>query len=319
MGQGADVAGAVADHREGFLVDGREDQLALNAVRKDFAGLGIDDFRDEVIFVHVHALLGGALKGDAGAGELGEAVDIVSLDAQGLLDVPAHFLRPGFRAENAGLQRNVVGAVAHFLHGLSQVGRVARRAAEDGGLQVHDEHDLALGVSGAGGDGEAAHLVGAAVQARAAGEQAVTVGDLADVFIGAAGCRDGAGTALFPEVDVVERIESDDALAGGAGGGLDADTVLQRDRQQAVGISLPEISFGEEGELFQIIHRLDIVRGDALFFHLFPVVGDIVPHVTDLLHETLGLDGPDLFAACAFDRFLIILFHKITCDTFQFG
>ena len=121
--------------------------------------------------------------------------------------------------------------------------------------QVPDEHDLPLGVAGGGGNGEAAHLVGAAVEAGAAGEQAVAVAHLAHVLIGAPGGHDGPGAAVLPQVDVVLGVEGHHPLAGGARGRLDAHAVLQRPGQQAVGVGLPQVVLGDEGQLVEVVHR----------------------------------------------------------------
>ena len=56
----------------------------------------------------------------------------------------------------------------------------------------------------------------AAVQPRAAGEQAVAVRYLAHALVRAARRGDGAGAAILPQIDIVLRIERDHALAGGA-------------------------------------------------------------------------------------------------------
>ena len=103
-GEGADVPGAVAQQRKRLLCDGGEYQLALAALGQHLAGVRVDDLSDEVVLVDVHPSLGGALEGDTGAGQLGEPVDIIRLDAQGILNVLAHLLGPGFRTEYARLQ-----------------------------------------------------------------------------------------------------------------------------------------------------------------------------------------------------------------------
>ena len=94
------------------MVDGGEDQLALAAVGQDLAGVGVDDLGDEVVLTEVHAVLLGALVGHAGAGKLGQAINIIGLDAQLALDVAAHLLRPGLGAEDAGLELDLIGRQA---------------------------------------------------------------------------------------------------------------------------------------------------------------------------------------------------------------
>ena len=86
---------------------------------------------------------------------------------------------------------------------------------------------------------QAAHLVAAAVQARAAGEQAVAVADLAHILIGAARGHNGPCAAVFPQVNVMLGVECHHALARGAGGGLNADAIPQRPGHQPIGIGFP--------------------------------------------------------------------------------
>ena len=83
-------------------------------------------------------------------------------------------------------------------------------------------------IAGRHGQGQAAHLMAAAVQAHTTGEQAIAVGNLADIFSGTACSGDGAGTAVFPQVNVLLGVERYHATAGSTGGGVDTRTVFQR-------------------------------------------------------------------------------------------
>ena len=317
-GEGADIPGAVAEEREGLLVHGGEHQLALLSLGEYLSGIGVNDLRDEVVLVDVHSLLRGALEGDARPAELREAVDIVGLDAQGGFDVPAHLLAPGLGAEDTGLQRDILGLIAHFPHPLPQESGIAGGAAENGGLQIHNEHNLTVGVAGAGGDGEAAHLVAAAVETGAAGEQTVAIGHLADVLFCAAGGHDGPGAAFLPQVDIGLGVEGHHALSGGAGGGLNAHRLREGNAQKAVGIRLPQIVLGKKREQVQVVDGLNVLRRDPLFLHLFPIVGDRIPHVPDLTKQPLVLEPDDLLPRGAFDLRLIIPFHDTAPLSFWF-
>ena len=62
--------------------------------------------------------------------------------------------------------------------------------------------------------------------AEAAGEQAVAIGHLAHVLVGAAGGHNGPGAAVLPQVDVVLGVEGHHPLASGARGGLDTHAIL---------------------------------------------------------------------------------------------
>ena len=104
-------------------------------------------------------------------------------------------------------------------------------------------------------------------------------------------------------------IERDNTLAGGAGSGVDPDAVLQIRTQQAVGIRVAQVGLAEERQLSDVIHTADIVRGDALFFHLFPVVGDIVPYMFHLADDLFILDFQDFLPRCRFDFRLVVPAH----------
>ena len=125
-GQNTDVLGAVAKKRETFLVEGGEYKLALAAFRENFTGLGIDDLCVEVVLIDVHAGLLFTLEGDAGAGGLCQAVNIIRLDSETLLNASSHLLGPGLRAEDTGLELVVFRLVAALSEGLAQISRIGR-------------------------------------------------------------------------------------------------------------------------------------------------------------------------------------------------
>ena len=192
---------------------------------------------------------------------------------------------------------------------LGQIRCIGRCAAQNGRAEILHELQLPIRVAGGHRQRQAAELLAAAVEAEAAGEQAVAVGDLADVFRSCARGRQRSCAAVVPEVDILLGVEGDDALAGRAGGGVDADTFFQRLRKQTEGVCIPQIRLAQKRELIQIVAAVDILRRDALFLHLRAVVGDLVPDVPDLTDQTLILPGLDLFLTRTFDFFLIIPFH----------
>ena len=261
-----------------------------------------------MILIDVHTGLLLALEGHTGAGGLGQTVNIVCLDAQGFLNIPAHLVGPGLRTEDARLQFVILRLVSHFLQGFADVGGIRGGAAKDRGAQIHHKLDLAIRVAGGHGERQTSHLVGAAVQTGTAGEQTVAVGYLANIFLGAAHGHDGTGTAIFPQIHVVLGVERYHAAAGGAGGGLDAYAVGQGLGQKSVGVLIPQIGFGEEGQLMQILHATDVVGSQPLFLHQGAIVGHVVPYVAHLFTETFALQRPHLLIRHGFDFFLIVLF-----------
>ena len=84
-----------------------------------------------MVLIDVHARLFGALKGHTRTGNLSQAIDIVGLDAQSLLNIVAHFLRPGFGAEDTGFEGDVVRAHAQFFHGFCEISGITGGAAQD--------------------------------------------------------------------------------------------------------------------------------------------------------------------------------------------
>ena len=55
---GGDVVGAVAQNRHRLLAEGAENQLTFFSIGKGFAGLGIDNFGEEMVFENVESVLG---------------------------------------------------------------------------------------------------------------------------------------------------------------------------------------------------------------------------------------------------------------------
>ena len=153
--------------------------------------------------------------------------------------------------------------------------------------------------------------MGTAVETGAAGEEAVAVADLADVLLGCADSDERTGTAVFPEVDIFLGIERNNALAGGAAGGLDADAVGKGSGHQTVGIRFAEVILGEEGELPEVIAGLNVAGFETDGLHFVAVIVVIVPDVIDGVDETFVLPRADLLVGGGFNLFLIVCSHDI--------
>jgi hypothetical protein len=142
--QAGQVAGAVADDREGLLGERGEDKLPHLAIGKDFAGHGVDDLGVEVILPDVQAVLGlDAFVGDAGAHDLGEAVDVDRMHVEGLFDLGPHGVGPGLRAEDADLKRAFARVAALFAVFVEDRERVGRRDHDGRGAEILDQLHLA--------------------------------------------------------------------------------------------------------------------------------------------------------------------------------
>ena len=156
--------------------------------------------------------------------------------------------------------------------------------------------------------------MGAAIEPGTAGEQAIAIGDMDHILLRAACSDNGAGTTLFPHINIILGIIRNDALARRAGGGLDAHAVGQRAGQHTIGVRLPQVCLGEERQLVQILHAVDILRLDPGFVHQVPVVGHIGIDMLHRLNQLFRLQRPDLLLRHCFDLRLIIVFfaHRIT-------
>ena len=115
-----------------------------------------------------------------------------------------------------------------LMNGFAQIGCVRRRAAQNCSSEICHELDLTIRISRRHGQCQTAHLVGAAVEAKSAGEESVAVADLHNIFFCRAGSGQCARAALIPQVNIILCIESDDTASCGSRSTVDADTVRER-------------------------------------------------------------------------------------------
>ena len=97
---------------------------------------------------------------------------------------------------------------------LRQARGVGRDGVHDGGAEVREELELAEGVAGGGGDGEHADLLGAVLEAEAAGEHPVAGSVLEHVLRAAAHHPQAAGDGIGPFFQVLLRMQDDGGIAG---------------------------------------------------------------------------------------------------------
>ena len=110
------------------------------------AGLGVDDLQDVVVFPEVQAGFVLALEGDAGAVHLGQAVGVIDIAAEGLLDSAPGLLGVRFRADERLAQREVFARVDALLFEVAgKVEGVAGQDMDGGGPEVLHQHQLPLG------------------------------------------------------------------------------------------------------------------------------------------------------------------------------
>src|SRR6476646_7019033 len=172
-----EVARAVADHRQRFLGERGEHQLAFLAVGQWSATRRVDDFGIEVIFPDRKPVLGlDALLRHAGPHHLGQAVEIARFERQPGLDRAPHLAGPRLGAEDPDAQRARAWIDALALPLVGDGEHVARRHHDDVWLEVLDELDLSNGTAAAERNDGEAEALGAVMRSQASCEEAVAVG-----------------------------------------------------------------------------------------------------------------------------------------------
>ena len=205
-----------------------------------------------VIAAHAHAR----------AIDLGEAVDVVELDAQLVGDALAHLLAPAL-GTNEALGEGELVTDALLGDTLGQKQGVRRGGAQDGGLQVLHHAQLLLGVARAHGDGHGAHALGTELEADTCGPQAITRRDVDAVFTRAADGTVAAGEHLGPVVNVLLGVRDDDRGAGRARRGVDANDFFVGNRLDSQGIRLAQVCLLGEGKLLEVLLCADGRHVDA--------------------------------------------------------
>ena len=244
-----------------------------------------------------------ALVGDTRPHDLRQAVDIDRVDAEPAFDLLAHRAGPGLGAENADLERGGPRVDAGALELLDNVEHVGGGDHDDARLEVEDQLDLPLGHPAAHRDDGAAQPLGAVVGAEAAGEQAVAVGDVADVARPAARGADRARHQVGPVVDVAARVADHGGLARGAAGGVDAHHLLPRHGEQAERVGVAQVGLLAERELGQILQADQVVGMNAGVPALGPVGSDVVVGVAHRPAQPFELQAAQLVRARGLDRF----------------
>ena len=300
--QPGEIAGPVTDDGARLLGEGGDDQLSRLAVGQHGAGLGIDDLRIEVVLPDVEAVLAlDAFHGDAGADGLGAPVHVHRLHGEAGLDLLAHRLGPRLGAMHADLKRAAPRVPALTLELVGDRQHVGRRDGDDAGLEVGDHPDLTLGEAARCGDHGAAQRLRARVEAEAAGEEPVAVGDVHHVASARAGGAQAAGDEAGPCIEVGLGVAHDGGEAGGAARCMDAGDALARHGEQIEGIVEAEVLLDRERELRQVVQGPEIGRAHAGLVEALPVVGDIVVDALEGRAQPDELQRRDLVAARGLD------------------
>ena len=287
--QEGDVARTVAQERRAFAAQAGDHQFALLAIGQDFAGLRVDDLGVEVVLVEVLAVLALALGGDAGADQLGQAVDVVRADVELGFDLDAHVLAPRLGAETAGAQRQL-GKIDSFLaRRFGEEQRVRRRAGQVGGAEIAHHHQLAPGVARRDRQDVGADFARAVMHAEAAGEHAVAVAVLHRVALDAAGHRQRSRHDVGPQVEVGLGVGADHRRPGRPRRGVDFDQLAAVTGEQAVGVGLAQLVLDGERQLGDVFEAGDRIWIDAGAVELVAVKRNARIDALDRLLQTRQL------------------------------
>ena len=231
-------------------------------------GRRVDDLGEEVVFKHMEAGLGfEALDGHARAENLGQAVNVQGVEAEALFNLGAHALGPGFGPEDPHPELGLGEVHPHFLAHLRQVQGEGGGAADDGGAEVLDEHDLAPGLAAGYRDDRRSQPLGPVMDPQAPGEQAITVSDVDDIApVGAAGGQ-SPGHQLRPGFQVPLGIGHGGGLAGGAGRGVNPHDLVHGGREHAEGVIVPQVLLDGQGQQANIFQSADVFRLDPQLIH----------------------------------------------------
>ena len=206
-----------------------------------------------------------AVDANARAVDLGQAVDVVELDAELIGDAPAHLLSPALGADDALAQLDLI-ANAALGNLLGQQQRIRTRSAQNRAFKVLHHLELLFRVARPHGDGHSAQTLAAGLEADAGGPQAVARRDLDAVLGRHSGILIAARELDGPVLDVLFRIRNDDRGPRRATGGVDADDLLLRHGAQPKRVRLAQIRLVGEGEFLEIFLRRDGVDIDAREF-----------------------------------------------------
>ena len=301
------ITGAVADKRAALARERGDDELAELAVGYRLERFGVDDFNEELVFGNMQAMAFGAFHRNARAHDLGKAVDVAILHAELFADFLTHGLGCRLCAQNGARKLEVLrGVIAHFDRRIGDEQRIGWRGAQDIGLEVPHELDLALGIARRAGNDHAACGFAAHMRAQTAREQAVAIRDLDGGMRAAAKHRNAAREAVAPVGQVVLRIADNGRLARGAGGCMQALDLALIDCKQTEGIGVAHILLDDERILLQIVERFDVIGVEAEFVETLLIQRDVFIAMDDRPTQTLELKSFELSARHALDFLLKI-------------
>ncbi len=170
-----DVACPVTQHRQRFLGECSDHQLARLALAHRTAALGVDHFEQEVVLPAVQSSLALAFAGDSGPHDFRQSVDVDRLEAQSRLDLAPHRVAPRLGAEHADVERAFGQVDTLFFRKLGNRQRVRRCRAENACAEIQDQCNLPLRRPARHRHDGGTEPLGAVMRPQAAGEQPIAV------------------------------------------------------------------------------------------------------------------------------------------------
>ena len=144
--QACQVAGAVADDGEGLFGERGKDQLAHLAFGHQRACFWVDDLGIEMILPNVQPVFClDTFHRDTRPHDLTQAIDVEGVHIEGLLDLLAHGIGPGFGAKDTHFEGGGAGVEAlgrEFIQHREGIGRGHRDPL---GFEIIDQADLSWG------------------------------------------------------------------------------------------------------------------------------------------------------------------------------
>ena len=183
------------------------------------------------------------------------------------------------------------GCRAHVLHHHDLLGGVARRGRQLHGTDFGD----------------------AVMHAQTAGEETVAVGHLHHVAGTDVADGQHTGHALRPHVEVVLRVDAHDGLSGGAAGGVDALDLIGGHSLKPEGIFVAQVILRGEGQLRDVVDRLDVFRLHAQLVHLSLVEGHVLVAPLHGGGETFALELAHVLAGHALHLGIVYHFFLLCC------
>src|SRR5262249_7000754 len=126
--------------------------------------------------------------------------------------------------------------------------RVARCATEDLGAEILEQLRLPRRVATGSWNDRAAEPLGSVMEAEAAGEEAIAVGDVDERARPTSGRGQRTRAAVRPRHEIRRGVGDDRRLAARARGGMDAHALLERHLQEPERIGVSELGLDAEGQ-----------------------------------------------------------------------